>query len=291
MSLDLGGRLGPGWALAFSRSRAQTVVALAIIPMVAVTVVLAATSDHLQRPEAAALYFGYEVAASMVIGLYWWIRRPASRFGPLLIAFGVLVWIVSWQGVGRGVWPSTSACWPRRPSFVLTFYLFLAYPMGRVEPPAARWLMGALVLGVAGVLPAVGAVLARHRRRRPADPCAPACPENVLQIGTAPTLVEVAGKAETYAALALTAGGARRLPLRLRAASRPQRRALTAVAVTSLLFLPAYFVFNFAALDPARRPGDARHAGVGDRRRADPAAARLPHRVAAGRPLRVRGAA
>ena len=34
---------------------------------------------------------------------------------------------------------------------------------------------------------------------------------------------------------------------RLHAASRPQRRALMAVAVTSLLFLPAYFVYNFSA--------------------------------------------
>ena len=35
--------------------------------------------------------------------------------------------------------------------------------------------------------------------------------------------------------------------MRFRSASRPQRRALTAVAATSLLFLPAYFIFNFAA--------------------------------------------
>ena len=27
------------------------------------------------------------------------------------------------------------------PFFVLTFYLFLAFPMGRLEPRAVRWLM------------------------------------------------------------------------------------------------------------------------------------------------------
>ena len=39
----------------------------------------------------------------------------------------------------------------------------------------------------------------------PLTGCAPNCPENVLQIGSAPSVVEVAGKAETYAALAITA--------------------------------------------------------------------------------------
>ena len=36
--------------------------------------------------------------------------------------------------------------------------------------------------------------------------------------------------------------------LRLRAATRPQLRALIAVAVTSLLFLPAFFVYQFSRL-------------------------------------------
>ena len=35
--------------------------------------------------------------------------------------------------------------------------------------------------------------------------------------------------------------------IRFRNASRPQRRALAAVGATSLLFLPAYFVYNFSA--------------------------------------------
>ena len=38
----------------------------------------------------------------------------------------------------------------------------------------------------------------------PLTRCAPACPENVLQVASAPSVVEVAGKAETYALLAIT---------------------------------------------------------------------------------------
>jgi signal transduction histidine kinase len=237
-----------------SMTTAQRLAAAAIVPMVAVTTWLVVTSEHLERPLAAALYWSYLIAASMAIGLYWWMRRPASRFGPLLVAFGALVWVVSWQGAD---WPLAFdlAVLAEAPAFLLTFYLFLAFPMGRLEPRAARWLMGALgVVVVAFFLPwaLFSPVIAGGG---PLTRCAPACPENVLQVGSAPNVVEIAGKAETYTALAITAAVFAVYLWRLRTASRPQRRALVAVAVTSLLFLPAYFVFNFAAwvlyLDPA----------------------------------------
>jgi hypothetical protein len=88
---------GPVVRARVSATATQRLVAGAIVPMVAVTVWLALASDHLARPVAAALYWGWLVAASMAIGLYWWIRRPASRFGRLLVAFGILSWVVSWQ--------------------------------------------------------------------------------------------------------------------------------------------------------------------------------------------------
>ena len=58
---------------------------------------MAAASDHLERPAATALYRAYLAAVPMVIGLYWWWRRPVSRFGWLLIVFGLTSWVVSWQ--------------------------------------------------------------------------------------------------------------------------------------------------------------------------------------------------
>ena len=75
-----------------SATDAQRAVALAIAPMVAVTIWLAASSDHVQRPVASAFYWSYLVAGPMAIGLYWCLRRPASRFGPLLVAFGAVAW-------------------------------------------------------------------------------------------------------------------------------------------------------------------------------------------------------
>ena len=179
-----------------SARTAQRAVAAAIVPMLAVTVWLVATSDHLQRPVASALYWSYLTAAPMAIGLAWWIRRPASRFGPLLVTFGVLAWVVSWESSDWAPAFDVAVLF-EGPAFWLTFYLFLAFPMGRLEPAAARWLMAALTLGIAGFfLPwaLFSPVLAGGG---PLTACAPNCPANVLQIASAPRLVEVAGKAET----------------------------------------------------------------------------------------------
>ena len=214
-------------------------------PMVAVTLWLALTSDHLERPVAAAVYWGYLIAASMAIGAYWWTRRPASRFGPLLVAFGILVWVVSWQAADLPLAFDIGVL-AEAPFFVLTFYLFLAFPMGRLEP-SGRWLMWVLGFGVVAFFLPWALFSPVIAGGGPLTGCAPACPQNVLQVGSAPTVVEVAGKGETYLALAITAAVFVVYLARLGAASRPQRRTLMAVAVTSLLFLPAYFTFNTAA--------------------------------------------
>jgi signal transduction histidine kinase len=242
-----------GWIGAEPFFRAQTPTALAkralgvaIAPMVGLTVWLALSSDHLQRPVASALYWSYLTAAPMAIGLYWWSRRPASRFGPLLVIFGIGAWIVSWESSGWAPAFDVAVLF-EGPLFWLTFYLFLAFPMGRLEPAAARWLMGALAVGVAAFFLPWALFSPVIAGGGPLTRCAPNCPENVLQLGSAPKLVEVAGKAETYTALAIALAAMVIYVVRLHRATRPQRRALTAVAATSLLFLPAYFVFNFSA--------------------------------------------
>jgi signal transduction histidine kinase len=237
---------GELWRSRVATSTLQKLVAVAIVPMVAITIWLALTSEHLDKPAAAGVYWSYLIAASMMIGLYWWVRRPGSRFGPLLVLFGLLTWIVSWQGADEPLLFDIGVL-AEAPFFVLTFYLFLAFPMGRLEPRAARWVMGALVIGVLAFFLPWALFTPVIAGGGPLTRCAAACPENVLQIATAPKLVEVAGKAETYTALTIVVAVLILFAVRFRNASRPQRRALAAVGVTSLLFLPAYFVYNFAA--------------------------------------------
>ena len=137
--------------------------------MVAVTIWLALTSEHLDKPAAAGVYWSYLIAASTTIGLYWWIRRPASRFGPLLVVFGAAH--VDRVVAGRGRAAHLRHRRVRRGA-VLRAHLL---PVPRVPDGAAGAARGALGHGRARdrrarLLPPLGAVLPGHRRRRAADP-------------------------------------------------------------------------------------------------------------------------
>src|SRR5207253_1555973 len=100
---------------------AQIAVATAVVPMAVSAIWLALASDHLERPAASALYGAYLIAGPMLVGLYWWRRRPASRFGPLLALFGITAWVVSWQSSD---WPPAFdlGVLAEGPAVVLTFY-------------------------------------------------------------------------------------------------------------------------------------------------------------------------
>jgi len=220
-------------------------VALAIVPVAFAAIWLAATSDHIERPAATALYRCYLAVVPMLIGLHWWRRRPVTRFGPLLIAFGLVCWIVSWQASDSPLAFDLGVV-AEGPLTFLTFYLFLAFPSGRLKTRAERLLMAAWAVVLGGFfLPwALGsAVIAGGG---PLSVCVPACPDNVLQVGTAPNLVAVLGRWETYTGLVVTVATLAVYWSRPRAASAPRRRALLAVAATSLLFLPLFFTFHFS---------------------------------------------
>jgi signal transduction histidine kinase len=239
-----------------SLGRTRTVaIAAAGLLMAATAVWLALTSDHLPHPLATGLYGGYLVAAPMLIGLYWWLRRPRSRFGPLLMGFGTLAWVYSWESSDVPLLFDLGVL-VEGPLALLTFYMFLAFPSGRLQSAVDRLLIAALAIALIvffGLWALLSPVIAGGG---PLSGCIAACPDNVLQIGSAPDLVVAAGNMETYLALAVTVGVALVYARRLGAATPPQRRALTAVAASSLVFLPVFFVYHFSRavlnVDPAR---------------------------------------
>ena len=106
----------------------------------------------------------------------------------------------------------------------------VALPAGRPRALLARLLLAPAVSG--------GGPLSR---------CSAACPPNPLQIASAPGLLSGLADALVRAGLAVTVGVVARFVWRLRTASRPQRRALVAVAATSLLLLPTFFAYHLAA--------------------------------------------
>ena len=111
---------------------------------------------------------------------------------------------MSWQGSN---WPVVFdlGVLVEAPVWLLTIYLFLAFPMGRIEPRAARWPMCGLGLGALFTFLPWALLTPVIAGGGPLTRCAPDCPANALQIGSHPKLAEVAGKAEIYIALTLAA--------------------------------------------------------------------------------------
>jgi signal transduction histidine kinase len=227
------------------RSVRVLVAASAILGMAAVSAVLAATSDHVEHPTATAMYYAWIVAASLFTGLYWSLRRPGSRFGRLLGVFGLSVWAVSWQSADWSL-AFDVAVLADGLAFVLTIWLFLAFPSGRLGTLTNQLLIGALIAAVAAFFIPWALLSPLIAGGGPLAGCRPACPANVLQIGSSPSTAEVLGRWETYALMVLTVAVLAVYWRRVMTASRPQRRALLAVAGTSLLFLPIFLTYHFS---------------------------------------------
>jgi len=258
VGVPAGGAAATGWRArshtAAGRSVNVPAAALAILAFASVSVLLAATSDHVERPTATALYYGSLVATSLLAGLYWFLRRPGSMFWLLLALFAGCVWVVSW----------TSSDWAlafdvgvlaEGVGLVLTFWLILAFPTGRLRTLGNRLLVAALSVAAAAFFVPWALLTPAIAGGGPLSGCRPACPANVLQVGSNPAAVEFVGRWWTYSVLALVVVILGVYWRRVTTASRPRRRALFVVAASSLLFLPIFFVFHFSRLileaDPA----------------------------------------
>ena len=228
-----------------SRHVSVTAAVLSILPLVSVSVLLAATSDHVEHRTATALYYGYLVAASLLVGLYWFVRRPNNACGPLLAMFGMAVWVASWQSSDWALAFDVGVL-AEAVAFVLTFYLFLAFPGGRLRTLGNRLLVAAMIVVAAAFYLPWALLSPGLTGGGPLSICRPACPANVLQVGSNAAAVEFLGRAEIYALLALVLAVLGGYWVRLSNASRPQRRALIAVAASALLFLPSFFIYEFS---------------------------------------------
>src|SRR3954452_21321106 len=136
--------LGVRRADAGARARAVGIAVVgATVVMASSAFWLGITSDHLPHPVATSIYSAYLVAAFMLIGLYWWLRRPASRFGPLLMTFGAVAWIYAWESADTALLFDLGVL-VEGPLAFLTYYLFLAFPSGRLTTTVERILIAAL---------------------------------------------------------------------------------------------------------------------------------------------------
>jgi signal transduction histidine kinase len=208
-------------------------------------VVLALTSDHLGRPVATGLYKGWIAAAPILIGALWYRRRPSSALGGWLIALGVAAWGVALQSSNLPLIYAIGAM-ADAPLLILTFLVCLSFPTGRLQTTLDRTLVWlTVILLTVFYLPRL-VLLPQFQGGGALSQCVPDCPVNVLFITAQPGIVEVIDDIRTYGALAIAATIFVVFIVRLVQASPPRRRTRLAVAVSSLLFLPAFIAFHTA---------------------------------------------
>jgi signal transduction histidine kinase len=164
--------------------------------------------------------------------MLWWMRRPASGVGPLLVALGLSAWLLSWQSAKDPVAVSLGVAAAGLIAFE-TFYLVMSYPAGRLTTQLGRWvaLAAAVALGLAWLpvafLPAGGLQMTL---------CTPGCPAVPVDVVGQSALAMrelffVAGNIVAAGAVLAVVGAS------YVAASAPRRRASLVVLLVSVFYL------------------------------------------------------
>jgi signal transduction histidine kinase len=187
-------------------------IALAGLAAAGATFALALTSDHRPEPGLQAALTVWITIPYIFSGLVAWSRRPDSRFGPLMVAAGFMIFVptLSWAN-GAVLFTIGQAC-DLLPAAIL-LHVFLAFPTGRLRSPLDRGLVAAAYV-TAGGLQLVGMLLGGFG------------PDSLLEVvsqpGAAHTLLDV----QLVALSAFSLTGFALLVARRRTAGRPLRRSV-----------------------------------------------------------------
>jgi hypothetical protein len=119
-------------------------VALAGCAAAACSVVVVLTSDavggEVGEPLVLALLSAWITVSYVLCGLIAWLRRPASRFGPLMIAAGFVSFLTDLSWTSSDVPFTIGQALDLLPP-VLFLHVFLAYPSGRLRARIERALV------------------------------------------------------------------------------------------------------------------------------------------------------
>ena len=226
-------------ATAASRGAAALALAAAGVLAAALPVWLVARSHTLRPPQINAAARGLIVGSYALVGPYTWWRRPASRLGLLIAAFGFVVALASLDAsatpfeysLGRVV--VTAA-------IVLLMYVALCFPRDRLAPGVERRFVAAFVRATAVSWALVLLLASRFPPAGPLSDCAGSCPHNALQlVGTSTATTQVLTiVAHAITIIAIVIAGSfllrkGRYPARLRRrAPMPLLFACTAMAIS-----------------------------------------------------------
>ena len=125
------------------------------------------------------------ILGPVLVGLYWLRRRPASKFGPLLLFAGLVGGIPYILQSLSGPVPFAAGVFWEGVIYAATLALILGFPSGRFGRPE-RVLLAVGAVGVMGAY--LGLVLfgPQISGQSAISVCAPACPANGLMIASEP---------------------------------------------------------------------------------------------------------
>jgi signal transduction histidine kinase len=237
--MAVGRRLGSG------RLATQRGAGILAAFVASTAVVLGVTSDHLAHPLATGLYKAWLAAAPILIGALWHRRRPSSALGGWLIALGLASWGLALQSSDVPLIYAIGVM-ADGPVLIFTFLVCLAFPSGRLQTTLDRILVWLTVVALTVFYLPRLLLVPVIQGGGPLSQCAPDCPPNAVFITAEPGAVEVIDDVRTYLALAIAATIFVLFIVRLARANPPRRRTRLAVAVSSLLLLPAFIAFHTA---------------------------------------------
>ena len=114
-----------------------------------VTVWVTLNADFLAYPGWLAAQKADFILGPVFIGLYWMRRRPRSRFGPILIAFGFVGAVYVLQS-SSNPWLFGPASSGENVIYLATLALILTFPTGRLDGWLAKLiLLAAFVVAAA----------------------------------------------------------------------------------------------------------------------------------------------
>src|SRR3954451_21211673 len=144
------------------------------------------SADFLTYPGWLAAQKADFILGPVLAGLYWYRRRPQSRFGPMLMGFGFIGALYIFQSASNS-WLFSIGLLAETVIGLATRVLILAFPTGRLDRPAE------VVVGISilvSPLPSVVYQLLSPQTAAGASisGCRQACPRNELAVTSNPEL-------------------------------------------------------------------------------------------------------
>ena len=206
------------------------------------------SADFLAYPGWLAAQKADIILGPVLVGLYWIRRRPASRFGPLLIAAGLVggaPYVL--QSSSEPVLFALGILW-EGVIYMLTFALILSFPSGRLEGRAERVILAVGAISSLGVFLTLVLFSPQISSQSSISSCKAACPENGLLVTAEPSLVLEIVRVGRAGVILVALAAIGLIVWRVVTGTPPRRRALVVGAPVAVVFLVSQATYQTARL-------------------------------------------